>query len=56
MVAQGAAAAALVSCRESEVQREKRDDKYVWEYFTWLRMNENYLADFLSLQKYLFAN
>ena len=39
MGAQGAAAAAPVSCGESEVEREKREEECVCKYFTWLRMN-----------------
>ena len=39
MAAQRAADAAPVSCRESEVEREKRYEECVCECFTWLRMN-----------------
>ena len=44
MAAQGATAAGPVSCRESEVEREKREEECVRECFTWLRMNEKLLG------------
>ena len=44
MVAQGTTAATPVSCRESEVEREKREEECVCECFTWLGMNEKLLG------------
>jgi len=43
-VAQGAAAATLVFYRECKVEREKREEECVCEYFTWLRMNGKVLG------------
>ena len=44
MMEKGAAATAPVSCRESEVEREKREEECVRECFTWLRMNRKLLG------------
>ena len=44
MVAQGAAAATPVFCKEHEVEREKRKDECVCECFTWLRINGKLLG------------